>query len=85
MIACGKRPGPLSRVYAVRDLNIPHAGSPFGVETISLGIATARPGAGDSPSWLVHLADDVRHAAKRAGRNTIETSGRKAARERILT
>jgi diguanylate cyclase (GGDEF)-like protein len=69
---------------AIRDLEIRHDGSPVGAVTASFGVATARPCQGGSPSWLVHLADDALYAAKRAGRNRIETSHRTESAERVV-
>jgi diguanylate cyclase (GGDEF)-like protein len=57
----------------IRDLNIPHKTSPFGVVTGSFGIATARPAEGGSPRDLIRLADDALYIAKRSGRDRIET------------
>ena len=69
---------------AIQELKIPHIDSPFGVITASFGIATVRPSSGGSPSWLVHLADDALYAAKRGGRNRIETCVTSASRECVL-
>ena len=58
-------------VAAIRDLAIPHAGSPFGVVTASFGIATVRPVDGDNPNRLIRLADEALYEAKRSGRHRI--------------
>ena len=70
---------------SIRDLDIPHEASPFGVVTASVGIATVRPTPDANPSWLVHLADDALYAAKRSGRNRIELSAQGARGECVLT
>jgi diguanylate cyclase (GGDEF)-like protein len=56
-----------SRIAALR---IPHADSPFGHVTISLGVYTAHPGAGgdDVAEWT-RSADAMLYKAKAAGRN----------------
>ena len=49
-----------------------HGQSPFGVVTISLGVATATPGEIFLPESLVAAADEALYRAKRAGRNRVE-------------
>ena len=51
-----------------------HPKSPAGVVTISLGVATMTPGEAFAPDSLVAAADQALYAAKRAGRNRVETS-----------
>jgi diguanylate cyclase (GGDEF)-like protein len=48
-----------------------HAASPFGQVTVSVGVASMGPTAGDDPLALVTLADGALYAAKRAGRNQV--------------
>jgi diguanylate cyclase len=45
------------------------SGAPLGRVTISLGVATLRPG--DSPQSLIERADNCLYAAKRRGRNRV--------------
>lgn len=55
---------------AVRALHMPHAHAPnSGRVTVSLGVATAVPEAGQSPAALLAAADRALYAAKAAGRD----------------
>ena len=68
---------------AVCELAIPHADSPSGIVTISLGVASTFPGRGPAtPADLVKAADDALYAAKHGGRNTIRFAGGAFAAER---
>jgi diguanylate cyclase (GGDEF)-like protein len=58
---------------AILNLRIPHKESPFGVVTASFGVATARPGNDDDPYQLIRMADEALYAAKRGGRDRIES------------
>ena len=57
----------------VRALGIPHAGSDFGVVTISIGAATLRPGGGPEATAknLLHRADAALYDAKATGRDRV--------------
>jgi len=55
----------------VAALNIPHAASPVGVITISVGVCTMVPGEESSCSTLIERADGKLYRAKRNGRNCI--------------
>ena len=55
----------------VAALNIPHAASPVGVITISVGVCTMVPGEESSCTTLIERADDKLYRAKRNGRNCI--------------
>lgn len=52
-------------------LAMPHPGSVFGEVTLSMGVASALPGDGDTPDALLRRADDALYRAKEAGRNRI--------------
>jgi diguanylate cyclase (GGDEF)-like protein len=53
----------------VRRLALPHEQSPFGIITISAGVASMVPGDGKTAEMLVSEADQVMYRAKAAGRN----------------
>ncbi|NRR29107.1 diguanylate cyclase [Oxalobacteraceae bacterium] len=50
-------------------LRLPHAGSPFGIVTISIGVAVMVPTEDGSPDQLVQEADRAMYRAKQKGRN----------------
>jgi diguanylate cyclase (GGDEF)-like protein len=56
---------------AVAALNEPHLDSPFGVVSISVGVAAAIPAPGATPELLVERAEAHLHEAKRDGRNRV--------------
>lgn len=56
---------------AVQSLAIEHWGSPFGVVTVSIGVASAAIDAAVRPAQLVDAADKALYAAKCAGRNQV--------------
>lgn len=58
--------------HAVETLAIPHPASPHGVVTVSIGVATVHPSDKDAAT-LVMLADGALYAAKRNGRNRVES------------
>jgi diguanylate cyclase (GGDEF)-like protein len=53
----------------LEKLALPHAKSPYGVVTISIGMATMVPSEDGNPETLVHSADRALYRAKQAGRN----------------
>ncbi|WP_432698143.1 diguanylate cyclase domain-containing protein [Marinobacterium sp. YM272] len=58
---------------AIEQLAITHDRSPLGaVVTVSVGVATAVPGAGGSVSELLRAADTALYRAKHAGRNQVQ-------------
>jgi len=56
---------------AVEALRIEHRGSPFGIVTISVGVASATPVGDAAPTSLVQAADRALYEAKCAGRNLV--------------
>lgn len=64
--------GAAERIRAsVIHADIAHAGSPVGVVTVSIGIATIQPDDGDDPEVMLGRADAALYRAKNAGRNRI--------------
>src|SRR5574343_567497 len=57
--------------HAVRELNVPHAASPSGVVTLSIGIAAAAPGFDNPPDDLIQSADKALYRAKNEGRDRV--------------
>ena len=54
---------------ALQALALPHAGSPYGVVTISIGVAATLPSETGSPDALIWSADRALYRAKLEGRN----------------
>ncbi len=57
---------------AIESLEQPHAKSPFGKVTVSIGVAVMIPGNTQRPEILIHRADDALYLAKNQGRNRVE-------------
>jgi diguanylate cyclase (GGDEF)-like protein len=58
---------------AIRELQIPHEGSPWQFVTISLGCAAITPERESDKTDLFRLADAALYKAKHAGRNCVES------------
>jgi diguanylate cyclase (GGDEF)-like protein len=56
---------------SVLHADIAHAGSPVGVLTVSIGVATNLPEDGDDPEVMLSRADAALYRAKHAGRNRV--------------
>ena len=56
---------------AVLDLQVPHAGSGFGLVSVSLGVAAWIPTGEGTPMGLLKAADEALYRAKREGRNAV--------------
>jgi diguanylate cyclase (GGDEF)-like protein len=56
---------------SVLHADIAHAGSPMGVLTVSIGVATNLPEDGDDPEVMLARADAALYRAKNAGRNRV--------------
>ncbi len=59
---------------AVEAAAFEHAGSPFGVVTVSAGVAAARPADGDRFEQTLEAADQALYLAKRTGRNRVNAA-----------
>jgi diguanylate cyclase (GGDEF)-like protein len=59
-------------VEAVTSLGIPHAQSPFGIVTVSIGVTTWPSGPPLNANTLIEQADRALYRAKDRGRNTYE-------------
>jgi len=54
---------------ALVDLGLPHRQSPFGVVSVSIGVAVLVPEEGESADTLLKLADEALYQIKESGRN----------------
>jgi len=56
---------------AIADANLPHTMSPFGMITVSIGVALIVPNTGIQSEILVKAADEALYHAKDSGRNQV--------------
>lgn len=56
----------------LRALALPHEGAPFGIVTVSLGVASTVPQRDETPDTLVQHADEALYLAKQSGRNCVK-------------
>jgi diguanylate cyclase (GGDEF)-like protein len=59
---------------ALEQLALPHALSPLGVVTISIGVAAVLPDDSSRPEQLIGSADRALYRAKQGGRNQAQCS-----------
>jgi diguanylate cyclase (GGDEF)-like protein len=64
---------------SVASLKLSHAGSPMGIQTISIGVAAAVPNRSESALSLLNAADSALYRAKNLGRNRVEANPPKSA------
>jgi len=57
---------------AIQALALPHEGAPWGIVTVSFGVATMAPEREQLAEELVRRADRAMYRAKQGGRNRIE-------------
>jgi|GEM_PF-6702140 len=54
---------------SIRKQNIKHEDSPFGIVTISIGVASIEPDENSKPEYIIKMADVKLYEAKKEGRN----------------
>jgi diguanylate cyclase (GGDEF)-like protein len=59
---------------AAEAIQLPHPGSPWQLQTISIGVAVAVPEPGQSPVSLLNASDSALYLAKLLGRNRVESN-----------
>ncbi len=56
---------------SIESLGLPHAKSPFGKVTVSMGVSVMTPDGSQQPETLIHMADEALYLAKNQGRNRV--------------
>ena len=59
---------------SVAAIKLPHPGSPWHLQTVSIGVAVAVPETGQSPVSLLNASDSALYLAKLLGRNRVESN-----------
>jgi diguanylate cyclase (GGDEF)-like protein len=57
--------------FSIEGLALAHSSSPYGVQTVSIGVAVRVPLAGEVPIDLMRSADQALYSAKLSGRNQV--------------
>lgn len=70
---------------AVLGWKVPHAGSPNGVLTVSIGVAQIPETRAADPAGFVEAADQALYGAKANGRNQVQVYGREVPAPRAMT
>lgn len=60
---------------AIESLQIPHEGSPFGVVTVSMGLAASGSEGREATAMSLEEAEAAVYRAKRSGRNQVAAAG----------
>lgn len=69
---------------ALAKLALPHQASPFGIVTVSIGVAVMVPQEGETADVLVKMADEAMYRAKVQGRNRVVLSAAEVRQPQIL-
>jgi diguanylate cyclase (GGDEF)-like protein len=59
---------------SIEELALAHSSSPYGVQTVSIGVAVRVPLDGEVPIDLMRSADQALYSAKFSGRNQVAST-----------